>query len=66
MTKQEKIQKLIAMQKKFIEQEHAGGVSAAEYFTPQEGTPLDAYREEYIKTAMEIVDIAHEEVGSHQ
>lgn len=61
-----KIQKLIEMQKKFISHEQANGVTMKEYFTPEAGSPLDGYRQEYRDLAMELVDIAHEEKGSHR
>ena len=64
-SKQDKIKKLLEMQKKFIELDRAQGVSAEEYFTPEEGSDLDGYRQEYMKTAMEVVADAHEEKGSH-
>ena len=64
MTKQEKIKKLIAMQKKFIDKEHKGGVSMSEYFLPSEDSELYSYREDYIQLAMNVVDDAHSEVGS--
>lgn len=64
MTKQEKIQKLIEMQKKFIALEHEKGVDQVDYFTPQDGSALDGYRDEYRDLAMSVVDDAHAEVGS--
>ena len=64
MTKQEKIKQLIEMQKKFIEREQNTGVSMQEYFTPDEQSDLHGYSEDYLKIAMEIVDDAHQEVGS--
>ena len=63
-SKQEKIKKLLEMQKKFIELDRARGISAEEYFTPEEGTELDGFRQEYMKLAMEVVDDAHAEKGS--
>ncbi len=66
MTKQEKILRMIEMQKKFIEKEQASGVTAEEYFVPTGDSPLKGYREEYLKLAMEVLDDAHEEVGSHR
>ena len=66
MTKQEKIRKMIEMQKKFIKKEHKSGVTAEEYFVPEEDSLLKGYREEYMKLAMEVVEDAHEEVGSHR
>ena len=64
MTKQEKIKQLIEMQKKFIEKEQVTGVSMQEYFSPDEQSDLHGYSEDYMKIAMEIVDDAHQEVGS--
>ena len=64
-SKQDKIKKMLEMQKKFIEKDRAQGISVEEYFTPEEGSDLDGYRQEYMKTAMEVVDEAHEEKGSH-
>ncbi len=66
MTKQEKIQKMLEMQKQFMALEHEKGIDAVDYFTPQEGHPLYGYREEYNKLAMEVVDDAHGEVGSQR
>ncbi len=63
-SKQEKIQKLLDMQKKFIELEQSGEITAANYWAPEDGSNLDGFKEEYMKLAMEVVDDAHEEVGS--
>ncbi len=62
--KREKIEKLLAMQRKFIELDHAQGVEMKDYFAPEEGDALDGYREEYMALAMEVVDDAHAVVGS--
>ena len=64
-SKQDKIKKMLEMQKKFIELDRARGVSAEEYFTPEDGAVLDGYRDEYSKLAMDVVDVAHKEKGSH-
>ena len=64
-SKQDKIKKMLEMQKKFIELDRARGVSAEEYFTPEEGAELNGYREEYSKLAMDVVEDAHKEKGSH-
>lgn len=64
-SKQDKIKKLLEMQKKFIELDRKQGVSAEEYFTPEEGSELDGFRQEYMKLAMEVVDEAHKEKGSN-
>ena len=65
MTKQDKILKMIEMQKEFIKKEHKSGVTMEEYFAPDDNSPLKGYREEYMKLALEVVDDAHTEVGSH-
>lgn len=64
MTKQQKIQALLAMQKRFLEREKSGGVSMEEYFAPADDSPLHGYARDYADLAMAIVDDAHEEVGS--
>jgi len=64
-SKQEKIEKMLELQKKFIALEQGGEVTAEGYFVPKEGSDLDGYREEYSKLAMEVVEEAHKEKGSH-
>ena len=64
-SKQDKIKKLLEMQKKFIELEQKGEVTAEGYWAPKEGSDLDGYKEDYMKLAMEVVEAAHEEKGSH-
>lgn len=64
MSKQEKIQELIAMQKKFIEYEHANGLDPQDYYAPDSGHELDGYKEKYRDIAMEVMQAAHDEVGS--
>ena len=64
MTKQEKIKKMLEMQKQFIEKERKGGVTMAEYFVPADDSPLKGYRQDYIKLAMDVVEDAHKEAGS--
>ena len=61
-----KIQEMIAMQKKFIAKEQESGVTMKEYYAPEEGSVLDGYRQEYRDLCMEVVELAHEEKGSHQ
>jgi hypothetical protein len=62
--KQELIKKMLEMQRKFVAYEHKNGVNAQDYFTPESGHPLDQYRQEYAKMAMQVVDMAHQEKGS--
>ena len=63
-TKQEKIEKMLEMQRKFIALDREKGVGMDEYFLPEEGSELHNYRQEYADAASEVVDIAHEEKGS--
>ena len=62
--KQEKIQKLLEMQRKFIEHEHEHGFDAQEYYTPKAGSVLDGYIDEYNDIAVEVMEEAHKERGS--
>ena len=65
-TKQEIIQKMIHMQKQFIARERKSGVSKEDYFVPHSGDILDGYRETFDELATQLVDLAHEEKGSHR
>lgn len=60
------IAELIAMQKKFIEYEREHGVKMKDYYAPEPGHPLEGYKEEFNEKAMELVDVAHKEKGSHR
>ena len=64
--KQEKIKKLLAMQKKFIALDREQGVEASEYFSPDDDSEIAGFREEYRDLAMEIVDLAHKDKGSQK
>jgi hypothetical protein len=61
--KQDLIQKMLEMQKQFIEYEHAHGVSGKDYWASKEGLLVD-YRQEYMDMANRVVDLAHQIVGS--
>ena len=63
-TKQEKIQKMLDMQKKFIENERANGFDAKEYYTPESGSVLDGYIDTYNDIAVDVMNEAHQERGS--
>ena len=64
MDKQDKIKKLLEMQKKFIELDREG-IDPKDYFAPEsDELDLAKHRSEYMNLAMEIVDDAHEEKGS--
>ena len=64
--KQEIIKKMLAMQKKFIDQERKHGVSAEELWAGQEGQVLADYKDKYAELANKVVDLAHAEKGSHR
>jgi hypothetical protein len=61
--KQELIDKMLDMQRQFIEYEHEHGVSGKDYWASEEGLLAD-YRQEYLEMANRVVDLAHEIVGS--
>lgn len=61
--KQELIDKMLEMQKQFIEHEHQNGVSGKDYWASSDGM-LASYRQEYMDMANRVVDLAHEIVGS--
>lgn len=61
--KNELIQKMLEMQRQFVDFEHKNGISGKDYYYSQEGL-LKNYREEYRNMAMRVVDIAHQVVGS--
>ncbi|NEX18758.1 hypothetical protein G3480_00210 [Thiorhodococcus mannitoliphagus] len=61
--KQELIDKMLEMQKEFIDYEHQNGISGKDYWASSEGM-LANYRQDYMDMANRVVDIAHEIVGS--
>jgi hypothetical protein len=61
--KQDLIDKMLVMQKQFIEYEHENGISGKDYWASSDGL-LANYRQEYLDMANRVVDIAHELVGS--
>ena len=61
--KQELIDKMLEMQKQFIDYEHEHGVTGKDYWASSEGLLVN-YRQEYMDMANRVVDIAHEIVGS--
>lgn len=63
--KQDLINKMLEMQKKFIAFEQENGVEMEDYFVGEEGHPLYHYRQEYMEMAMKLVEISHQEKGSH-
>jgi len=65
-SKQEKIQKMLEMQRKFIAYEHEHGVSPQEYWAPAEDDELAGYAGQFMDIANEVIDMAHTEKGSHR
>ena len=61
--RQELIEKMLVMQKQFIDHEHEHGVTGKDYWASQDGL-LANYRQEYMDMANRVVDLAHEIVGS--
>jgi len=61
--KQDLIEKMLEMQKQFIEYEHEHGVTGKDYWASQDGLLVN-YRQEYMDMANRVIDIAHEIVGS--
>ena len=64
--KQEIIKQIMALQKKFIEIEQAGEFSAEEYYDSDGDSELARYKREHEELATRLVDLAHEEKGSHR
>lgn len=62
--KQKLIQRMLALQRKFIALEHEEGVMLEDYYCPENGHPLENYRQEYAELATQVIDLAHEEKGS--
>ena len=64
--KQEIIKKMMEMQRKFIDLEQKGEFSAEEYYNTDGDSDLARYKREYNELANKLVDMAHEEKGSHR
>jgi len=64
--KQKLIQEMLAMQKKLIAKEQAEGIDSEEFYSTEEGAELAGYQAKYAEMANRLVDIAHEEKGSHR
>lgn len=64
-SKTDKIKEMLEMQKKFMELERESGVSMEEYYMPESGSLLEGYRDKFRDLAMEVVELAHKEKGSH-
>ena len=64
--KQEIIKRMLDMQHKFIEIEQGGKFSAEEYYDNEGESELARYKREFDELATQLVDLAHEEKGSHR
>ena len=64
--KQEIIQQMLEMQKRFIEIEQAGNFNAEDYYDSDGDSELAQYKKKYDELATQLVDMAHEEKGSHR
>ncbi|GAB4355621.1 MAG: hypothetical protein Kow006_22140 [Gammaproteobacteria bacterium] len=63
--KQELIREMLELQRKFIAYEHEKGLDPRDYYLPDESHPLHGYRQRYRDLAMKVVEMAHQEKGSH-
>lgn len=61
--KQELIDKMLSMQKQFIDHEQQHGVSGKDYWASKDGLLAD-FRHDYNEMANRVVDLAHQIVGS--
>ena len=64
--KQEIIKQMLDMQRRFIELEKNGDFSAEEYYDSEGDTELAKFKRTYDELATQVVDLAHEEKGSHR
>jgi hypothetical protein len=64
--KQEIIKQMMEMQRKFIDLEHKGEFSAEEYYDTDGDSELAKFKRSYDELAIKLVDMAHEEKGSHR
>jgi hypothetical protein len=54
------------MQRRFIELEQNGEFSAEEYYDSEGESELAQYKRSFDELATKLVDLAHEEKGSHR
>ena len=64
--KQKIIQQMLEMQNRFIEIEKSGEFSAEQYYDNEGGSELALYKKTFEDLARQLVDLAHEEKGSHR
>ncbi len=64
--KQEVIKQMMELQRKFIELEQNGDFSAEEYYDSDGENELARHKRSFDELATRLVDLAHEEKGSHR
>ncbi len=64
--KQKIIQQMLEMQKRFIEIEQAGDFDIEQYYDSESESELSHYKKTFEELARQLVDLAHEEKGSHR
>ena len=64
--KQKIIKQMMEMQRKFIELEQAGRFSTEEYYDSEGDSELAKYKRSFDELATRLVDLAHEDKGSHR
>ncbi len=64
--KQEIIKQMMDMQHKFIELERNGEFSAEEYYDSDGDNELALHKRSFEELARRLIDLAHEEKGSHR
>ena len=64
--KQKVIKRMLEMQHRFIDLEQKGDFSAEEYYDSDGESELARYKREFDELAIRLVDLAHEEKGSHR
>ena len=64
--KQKIIKQMLEMQQRMTEIEQSGNFSAEEYYDSDGESELAKYKREHEALATRLVDLAHEEKGSHR
>jgi hypothetical protein len=64
--KQEIIEQMMELQRKFIALEQNGQFSAEQYYDNEGDSELASYKRSYDELATKLVDMAHAEKGSHR
>ena len=64
--KQKIIKQMLDMQREFIKLEQKGKFKADEYYDSDGDSELALYKNKYNELAIRLVDLAHEEKGSHR